>query len=130
MQRYSSLLKTTDEVSAGHYYRSKKGKQLATEICFQITKFLKKKAVKQKNSTKHVVVHTPMPAVTITLPFLEEGKHRTGSNSHIQSPTGIFLQTTRLSSIKIIISIIFIYFYIIHTYLNYFDNRRVFCYFV
>ncbi len=76
MQRYSSLLKTTDEVSAGHYYRSKKGKQLATEICFQITKFLKKKAVKQKNSTKHVVVHTPMPA-SDDKPFLFFEKENT-----------------------------------------------------
>jgi len=63
---------TTDKLSTGHYYRSKKGKQLADEICFQLSEIFKKENCKTKESRKHVVVHTPMPAVIITLPYITD----------------------------------------------------------
>ncbi len=61
-----------DNLSIGHYYRSEKGKRLADKICFQLSKIFKDENCKTEESRKHVVVHTPMPAVLITLPFLTD----------------------------------------------------------
>jgi len=60
--------KKSRELSINHYFRSKRGKQAADNMCFQLSKIFKKIKCKTKNSTEYVLVHTPMPAVLINLP--------------------------------------------------------------
>jgi N-acetylmuramoyl-L-alanine amidase len=60
-----------DAVSAGYYFKSDRGKELALLLCEQLTKdevFIKKKQCGIITSTHYVIIQTAMPSVWLSLP--------------------------------------------------------------
>ena len=60
-------LENSKKISTEYYFRSEKGKQLATKMCFQLGNTFNEIKCRAKDSTEHVLVHTPMPAVLVKL---------------------------------------------------------------